>query len=228
MKVFFGNGKTIMGKTLLIAVALFSAATAAMAHKVKCFAAADGAKVAGYAWMSGGARPKGVPFKVMDPSGAVLLEGKTDGKGEFSFVPPKHCDLTIIVYAGPGHEGKFTIRADELPDADAESASADSADSAEKGARAEPASSKPAAAPSAAERSPVSAISVSGNNIGELVERAVSKQIAPLRAELAEFEDRETFRDVFAGLGYIAGIAGAAFFFLGTKRKNARKEESGR
>jgi hypothetical protein len=47
MKVFFGNGKTIMGKTLLIAVALFSAATAAMAHKVKCFAAADGAKVAG-------------------------------------------------------------------------------------------------------------------------------------------------------------------------------------
>lgn len=225
MKVFFGNGKTIMGKTLLIAVALFSAATAAMAHKVKCFAAADGAKVAGYAWMSGGARPKGVPFKVMDPSGAVLLEGKTDGKGEFSFVPPKRCDLTIIVYAGPGHEGKFTIRADELPDADAENASADSA---EKGARAEPASSKPAAAPSPANPSPVPAISVSGKNIGELVERAVSEQIAPLRAELAEFEDRETFRDVFAGLGYIAGIAGAAFFFLGTKRKNARKEERGR
>jgi hypothetical protein len=40
-----------------------------------------------------------------------------------------------------------------------------------------------------------------------------------LRAELAEFEDRETLRDVFAGLGYIAGVAGAAFFFFGSKRK---------
>ena len=27
---------------------------------------------------------------------------------------------------------------------------------------------------------------------------------------------------------FSAGIAGAAFFFLGTKRKNARKEENGR
>jgi len=186
-----------MKKKMLVLIMVSLAASAALAHKVKCFAAADGAKVAGYAWMSGGVRPKGVPFKVFDPDGKILFEGKTNDKGEFSFVPPKKRDLTIVVYAGPGHEGKFTIPADELPDIDAPAATAETADSGKAG---------------------------TGKPTAVRLEATVSSQIAPLRAELAEFEDRETFRDVFAGLGYIAGIAGAAFFFFGTKQKEKQKE----
>jgi len=199
-----------MRKSLVFAV-LFSIAASASAHKVKCFAAADGGKIAGYAWMSGGVRPKNVPFKVFDSDGNSLLEGKTDGKGEFSFTPPKRCDCLIVVYAGPGHEGKFTIKAKELPGAGIETEGKVAGLSATPvGPDGEPAP-KPGKRRAGERRDATS--------LEAAVERAVSSQIAPLRAELAEFEDRETLRDVFAGLGYIAGVAGAAFFFFGSKRK---------
>jgi len=191
-------------KMLIVLLVAISAASSVYAHKVKCFAAMDGDKIAGYAWMSGGVRPKGVPFQVMDSKGKVLLEGKTDDNGEFSFVPPKvESDLTIVVTAGPGHQAKFTVKRNEL--------SATTVSKVDGGA------SKTSASAVAA-TSAESPAAPSNAELEKMIERAVASQIVPLRAELAEFEDKERLRDIFAGLGYIAGIAGAAFFFFGSKR----------
>jgi len=162
---------------LLLLVVWLAVILPAAAHKAKCFAAVEGDRISGYAWLGGGSRPKNVPFKVLAPDGEVLQEGTTNEEGEFSFRPTRRCDHRIVVLAGEGHEAQFTVAADELP-------------------------LDPADAPSAAD-----------------IEQAVSRQIAPLRRELAAFRDRQRLQDVLAGIGYIAGLAGVTFYFLGVRRR---------
>jgi nickel transport protein len=175
----------------------------ALAHKVKCFAAAEGDVVAGFAWMDGGARVRNVPFKVLGPGGALLHEGTTDAKGEFSFAPARACDHQIVVDAGEGHQARFTVRAEELPFAPGKDAPPHA-----------PAADTPSASPRArAEATPSQAA------VEEAVGRAVSRAVAPLRRELAEFKERRRLQDIVAGLGYIAGLAGVAFYLLGARRK---------
>lgn len=178
-------------------------ASPSWAHKIKCFAAADGEQVSGYAWMSGGARPQHVAFRVLAPDGAILHEGTTNERGEFSFVPDRACDHRIVIEAGDGHVAEFTVRADELP-----GAARDDRSVASPAAKATPTPVDPSALPAVAP------------DLEALVDRAVSRQITPLRRDLAEFQERARLQDVLAGLGYIAGLTGAAFFFLGLRRKD--------
>ena len=49
---------------------------------------------------------------------------------------------------------------------------------------------------------------------------AVIRQIALLREQLEEQEHKRRLRDVLGGIGYIFGVAGVAFYFLG-RRRNA-------
>jgi nickel transport protein len=179
----------------------------ASAHKVKCFAAVEGRRISGYAWMDGGGRPENAAYKVVSPGGDVLYRGTTNEKGEFSFVPTNRCDHIIIVNAGAGHMAKFRIESQRIMPADRAEADSERAESV----------SGPVET-SAAPESP-------GRNAGagrmqKMVRDAVSKEIVPLRKELAEFKDRRRVQDIVAGLGYIAGLAGLAFFFLGARRKD--------
>jgi nickel transport protein len=190
---------------LFALVAALSLAAPAFAHKVKCFAAADGDRVAGYAWLSGGARPSQVPFRVVAPDGTVLHAGMTDERGEFAFIPDRPVDHRIEVDAGDGHFAIFTVRAGDLP------AALRPADAA--GTTPSPAGAS-TLAPDAATRAVVP------DDLEQRIERAVSRELAPLRRELAAFQERTRFQDVVAGLGYIAGLTGLAFFFLGSRRKN--------
>ncbi len=177
----------------------------AWAHKIRCFAAADGDRISGYAWMAGGVRPKNVPFRVFDPDGEILFEGTTDENGEFSFTPTRSCDHRIVVDAGEGHQAVFVVAADELPAGLAvPERSFDAIQS--------------SSAPEALSAGPTPARPGDEGELERLIARAVSAQIAPLRRELAEFQGRQRLQDVIAGLGYIAGLAGAVFFFLGSKR----------
>ena len=150
---------------VLLALGMLIRPGSALAHKVKCFATAEGAVVSGYAWMGGGGRPRNVPFKVFGPDGTLLHEGQTNEKGEFAFVPSQTCDLEVVVEAGEGHMARFTVRAEDM-----------------------------------------------AMDTGTL--------LVQLRRELAEYQERQRWQDVLAGLGYIAGLAGAAFFFFGARRKN--------
>ncbi|MEO5338811.1 MAG: hypothetical protein H7841_18305 [Magnetospirillum sp. WYHS-4] len=49
------------------------------------------------------------------------------------------------------------------------------------------------------------------------LELAVARQIAPLRAQIAAYEERIRWHDVLGGIGYILGLAGIAFFLLGRR-----------
>ncbi len=181
---------------------VLAAAAPAAAHRVSCFAAADGDAVSGYAWMGRGEPARNVPYRVLAPGGEVLHEGVTDEDGAFSFVPVRECGHEVVVEAGEGHAARFTVRAEDLP-----------AGLRPAGAVA-PASPAPLPGGAGCEPAPPEAPGWEA-----ALRRAVSREVAPLRRELAEFRGRQRVQDAVAGLGYLAGLAGAAFFFLGARRR---------
>ncbi|HOU21896.1 MAG TPA: hypothetical protein PKX16_06700 [Kiritimatiellia bacterium] len=60
---------------------------------------------------------------------------------------------------------------------------------------------------------------------GEL--QALQKQIVELRRDLAARDDRTRLRDILGGIGYILGLMGLAFYFLGTRRKTEPSPSAG-
>lgn len=93
---------------LLLALAL---PQAALAHKLRVFAAVEDGAVTGYAFFVGGGRPQDVPWQITDATGAVLAEGRTDDAGVYRWTPPAPQDLTVTVNAEDGHFASATLTA---------------------------------------------------------------------------------------------------------------------
>gem|GEM_PF-543605 len=84
------------------------------AHRVVVFAWVEGDTVYVESKFSGGKRVKAGEIIVTDPQGNELLSGRTNENGEFSFKVPKKSELKIILLAGTGHRGEWTIAAGEI------------------------------------------------------------------------------------------------------------------
>jgi nickel transport protein len=54
---------------------------------------------------------------------------------------------------------------------------------------------------------------------------AVHAQLVELRKQLNQHEQSLRLRDILGGIGYIVGIAGVAFYFLGIRRKRLKSSE---
>ncbi len=93
---------------------LFLRIEPADAHRVVVFARVEGDTVYVESKFSGGKRVKAGKIIVTDPQGNELLSGTTDENGEFSFKVPKKSELRIVLMAGTGHRGEWTIAAGEI------------------------------------------------------------------------------------------------------------------
>ena len=60
-----------------------------------------------------------------------------------------------------------------------------------------------------------------GESLDTRVE-ALTRQIVQLRKQLDDYEQKTRWRDVLGGIGYILGLMGVAFYFLGVRRKEKR------
>jgi nickel transport protein len=49
--------------------------------------------------------------------------------------------------------------------------------------------------------------------------QALGRQIRGLREQIEGYEEQVRFRDVLGGIGYIFGVAGIAFYFLGRRQQ---------
>ena len=60
-----------------------------------------------------------------------------------------------------------------------------------------------------------------GTAAGSLEEKVdnLTRQITELRKQINRYEERKRFHDVLGGIGYIVGLSGLAFYFLGVRRK---------
>lgn len=184
---------------LLTLVVWLAAAAPAAAHKMRLFATAEGSLVSGYGYFSGGDRAQDVVVTA-EAGGAVVHSGVTAEDGTFSFTATLRADHLIRLDAGDGHAASFTLRAAELPE---------SLPTPEPRTGGETPGPVKAAAPPALDDA----------RLAELVERAVARQVRPLREQLDAYEQTTRWRDAVGGIGFIVGLAGLAYGLASRKRE---------
>jgi nickel transport protein len=177
----------------------------AFAHKLNVFATVEGKTIHGKAYFRGGAPAQNVAVKAFDPAGEEIGRATTDGQGRFSLDARFCCDYRLLVDAGEGHGGEYVVVAAALPtdlpprgEVESPSAAAD--------AHAAPPSDPPYPSSGAAD--------------GQQIE-SLRAEIVQLQAEVGRYEQRVRLSDILGGIGYIVGLTGAAFYFLGLRRKHA-------
>ena len=188
----------------------------ASAHNVNVFAYVEGDEVFAEAYFADGGRCRGAAVEVYDENGVKIEEGTTDEEGRFSFRPQHDSDLLIRVNASMGHQAEYTIPASDLP-----------------------AEQKPAASPKRAlpendapeQKQPPQSIvagaappemkSLDAATLEEVIDRAVSRQVAPLRRAIEGERRRRRFLDVVGGIGYIIGIMGVIAYLRSRRNKNS-------
>jgi nickel transport protein len=168
------------------------------AHKVTIFAWAEGDTVYTESKFSGGKRVKDGKVEVFDGQGSLLLDGRTNDNGEFSFKVPTVTDLNIVLTAGMGHQNSWKLAADELGEGVVDPTAT------------EPVPSGPAVSPSLQEATPMAAgPGLSAKDIEIIVARQLEQKIQPLTRMLAAMQDRgPTLSDIIGGIGYIMGLVG--------------------
>ena len=92
-----------------------------LAHRVSIFAWVQGNTIHTQSKFMGGKRPEQALVEVFDEAGNLLLKGKTDAQGLFSFQAPKISDMQIVLTAGMGHRAVWTLSREDFQEADVES-----------------------------------------------------------------------------------------------------------
>jgi nickel transport protein len=170
------------------------------AHKLNVFASAKGRTIEGKAYFRGGTPAQGVAVTALGPAGEEIGKTKTDEQGRFAIEAQFRCDHRILVDTGDGHGGEYLLPGSALPK---------SLPDKEGQPKAVPATGSMAVSP---ERQATS--SVSSDQLDSL--RA---EIVRLEEQLNAYEDRIRMTDIVGGIGYIVGITGAAYYYVGSRRK---------
>jgi len=172
------------------------------AHKVIIFAYVEGDRVYTESYFSDGKKCMNSKIEVFNNRGDKLLEGLTNGEGEFSFeVPSEDGDLKIVLTASMGHQAKYSISADEL-----------------RGA---------AGLINEELEEPVTVVSpktssVDLKEIQSIIEDTLDEKLKPIMREMKEIkksqEDKISPTEIIGGIGYIIGIFGIVAYFLSRKK----------
>ena len=203
----------------------------ALAHKLNVFGYAEGKTIHGEAYLRGGAPVRDAPVAVFDAEGNRLAEVTTDAEGKFSFDATLRCDHRLVVDAGAGHSAEFTVPADELPDDLPADQGGEQPAAVPPEARPTPQPQPDAPEEPPGETKPAGPVAgtarpANGDESLEARVAALSRQIVQLRKQLDDYEQTTRWHDVLGGIGYILGIMGVAFYFLGVRRKETRAGDS--
>jgi nickel transport protein len=201
----------------LVPIILFTAALTllfygrALAHNVTVFAWVEGDTVHVESKFSGGRRPMDAPVEVYDSDGKLLLKGVTDENGEYSFKVPQRTAMKVVVLAGMGHRGEWSIPVSDLGSADGGKES----QAAQTGSPPATGISQPAAMDGSG-----STGNLTATEIKKAVEEALAAQLKPVMNLLVETRPSgPTVTDVLGGIGYIFGLIGVAAYFTSRRRK---------
>ena len=210
MKVHKPAKRVLLSLLLLSSLGL---SQQALAHKLNLFAYAEGDTVSVEGYFADGKKAQNSSVKVLDGSGKVLVEGVTDDQGQYRFKAPQKTDLKIVLNAGMGHQGEFTMSAAELGDGNVAVPN--------QGAATGDSSTNPGSDGGA----------VATSELEVTVHRAVNEAIKPLVRELAESRQKASISELVGAVGYIFGLLGLFAFYKarqGNDKKSApQKPEQG-
>lgn len=194
---------------MLLALGVFT--TPALAHRVLVFAYAEGDTIHTESKFIPDTPVRQGKVQVLDQkTGKELLTGKTDDQGKFSFKIPAEAatqkmDLNIVVEAAMGHRGSWLLKAGSY------------LSGATPGKAAAPAPASPAA-PAAPQ---TKAANVEQQALEAAVNKALERQLAPIKEMLTELTiHRTSLQDILGGIGYILGLFGLWAYFQSRGKKN--------
>ena len=167
-----------MKKLIIILIAiLFS--VPALAHKISAFLDVEGNKVTVISYFNDGTPVKNGKVEVYDEkTGKLILTGRTNNEGEFSFSVKKPSDYKVVVVAELGHKATAEVKASEFSGGDAE-------------------------------------------ELRKILREELRAQLKPIHQRLLNIEmnlSKVSFTDIFAGIGWILGIFGAAALVYSRKQ----------
>lgn len=181
-----------MAKYLMLLLMLFTLPVSA--HNVVGGVYAIGSTIEGEAGFSNGdmASP-GTVVIVTDKNGNLLLETTTDSEGFFSMQAQSRIDHFFKLEMGSGHVLELELPAAELPESLA-------------GASSEPNQVKKNTVSTQTAQYDQAALQA-------MIEKAVAKQVKPLRKELRAYQEKAGFQDMIGGIGYIFGLCGIGIWW---------------
>lgn len=172
------------------------------AHGVYLFAWVEGETIYTESSFGGKKGVIGGLIKVFDPSGTLLLEGKTNENGEFSFKIPQKTDLRIVLEASMGHRAEFLLESSEMEEKTEDQ-------------RTEPVeeADKPVAQ--------AALNKLDSEQVKLMMEEVLEAKLKPIQRTLARIQEEEGpgLTEVIGGLGYICGIMGLVLYFKNRKNK---------
>ena len=175
------------------------------AHKVNVFAYVESREVLIEGYFVDGKKARNSTVQVFDAaSGKLIEEGQTDDEGRYRMATPDADGLKIVVNAGMGHRGTFSIDAADLSGAAATAATQGHVDHSHDhetdNVGHEPVSTQGdfAVAPQAMEG---------------MIHDAVNEAIKPLVRQLSESQEKASLSSIVGGIGYIIGMLGLWAFF---------------
>jgi nickel transport protein len=179
---------------------LFIMEANAHAHGVYIFAWVEGDTIYTDSHFSTGKKVKDGVVKVFGSSGDILLEGKTDANGEFSFKIPGKPPLRIVLEDGMGHKAEFLLELDETTGVVQTTAPPEEGKDHQM----------PSTSPS---REDV-------DQIRKVVEETLDSRLKPIAKAIAEIERDKGpgLTEITAGIGYIVGIMGIILYFRAKKK----------
>lgn len=205
--------------SLITAVLLLLPFSQVPAHNVTVFAWVEGDTVHVESKFSGGRRPVAAPVEVYDTRGNLLLKGVTDEKGEFSFKVPRKTEMKVVLLAGMGHKGEWTIPLSDLEAVGAET-TAQAAET-NMSSSISPDSIQAKSARPAVGGNPVPEGYVTAAEIRNAVEGALDTKLKPVMKLLIETrQSGPSVTDILGGIGYIFGLIGVAAYFRAKRRKS--------
>ncbi|OMH33564.1 hypothetical protein [Motiliproteus sp. MSK22-1] len=197
------------GLFVLVPVILLSSPFV-FAHNVVGGVYALGSLIEGEAGFSNGDMAKpGTAVKILDSNGALIAETSTDEEGIFSYQATRRIDHHFLLDLSSGHVLKLVLPADELP----ENLSSEAKSVAQT------------AVPSVDKTLSGSDARIDSEKLQQMIEKAVAKQVKPLRKELSAYKEKASLQDVLGGLGYIFGLCGIGIWIRQRKQEQDLKDK---
>lgn len=194
MKIGSKNKTDKVKITKLIVLTLVLLTTNAWAHRVIIFAWVEGDRVYTESKFSGGKKPKNALVEVFNGQSKKIVTGKTNDKGEFSFkVPAPRTEMKIVLNAGTGHRGEWTLPLQELQ--------------------------KKTASPKISVKNTNNCNCVATEDIEKIIDQKLKPILQKLNQSLNP-QQAPRISDILGGIGYILGLMGIGAYFNYRKGKS--------
>ena len=196
--------------TVILAVIFFS--LPAFAHKISAFVDVEGNRVTVISYFNDGTPVKNGKAEVYDEeTGKLILTGRTNNKGEFSFSVKKPSDYKVVVVAELGHKATAEVKASEF------GKNSENIEDTEKSETSQETLQK-------AQSVQVTDSTINTEELRKIIREELKAQLKPIRQRLLNIEinlSKVSFNDIFAGIGWILGIFGAAALVY-SREKNGK------